>query len=163
MVAVHGGFGVREYGANNRSFAWAMTMDGAMSVDPGIPEAATWKPFAEEIWNGWWPHRDTEENTDGYSLGVVGWMLPDWGRIRGVDVYHDKGWQQLAGRWLWEVAPGGARPNYGDGAMFEQTGMPSVGIFERLASLTGDGRYKWAAHRLFEWARENTRDRAPAG
>jgi hypothetical protein len=92
-------------------------------------------------------------------MGVVGWMLPDWGRIRGVDVYHDKGRQQLAGRWLAEVAPCGVRPNYGDGAIFEQTALPLAALFERLASLTGDGRYKWAAHRLFEWATVNTRRR----
>ncbi len=158
FVTAHRGFSQREYGAHNRTFAWAMVLDGAMAVDPNLPEKAQWKPYTDEIWNSWWPYRDTEENSDGYSMGVVANVLPDWGRIRGVDVLRDPGWQQLAGRWLAEISPAGMRPNYGDGSAFNGTGIGMIPLLERLAVLTGDGRYKWAAHRLFEWATVNTRD-----
>lgn len=158
FVAVHRSFDQREFGAHNRTFAWAMVLDGALFLDPNHPDKALWQPYTDEIWNSWWPYRDTEENSDGYSMAVVGNVLPDWGRLRGVDVYHDPGWQQLAGRWLAEISPAGMRPSYGDGSTFNGTGISIIPHFERLAALTGDGRYKWAAHRLFEWATLNTRD-----
>ena len=158
FVALHGSFDKREKGAQNRAFAWAMALEGAAVANPGIPEAGTWKAYAKEVWDEWWPYRDTDENTDGYSAGCIAYVLPTWGRLRGVDVWKDKGYIELAGRWLHEIAPCGARPSYGDGATFNGTALSNLSLFEHLARLTKDGRYKWAAHRLFEFAAEHTRD-----
>jgi len=158
FVRIHSGFERRERGAQNRSFAWATALRGAAYANPDIPEAARWKAYAQEVWDEWWPYRDTDENTDGYSAGCIAYVLPTWGRLMGVDVWKDKGYLELAGRWLHEIAPCGARPSYGDGTTFNGTAMANLAMFEQLATITKDGRYKWAAHRLFEYATQNTRD-----
>src|SRR4029079_1356033 len=33
-----------------------------------------------------------------------------------------------------------------------------IAIFEKWATVYQDGRYKWAAHRIFEWASRHTKD-----
>jgi len=55
------------------------------------------------------------------------------------------------GRFAHELSPCGDLPAYGDGPAW--LGLALVPQFEHMAKVTRDGRYKWAAHRAFEYFR----------
>ncbi len=73
-----------------------------------------------------------------HHQGDLSPLLTNPGYLRAISRYRDL------------IAPSGAMPTYGS-----DSGWPSVGasisLFEEMAALTGDGSFRWVAHRVAEY------------
>lgn len=149
--AHQGGF--FEYGNNNRGFWYLFRYAVALAINPGVPEAAVWKPYVDEMWPYYLNIKDVDENTTGYGIGDPKEVL-HFVRVMG---YHDEYFadpeaRYFHGRFARELSPFGDLPIYGDGAGYGAS-LRLIPQFEHMAGITRDGRYKWAAHRAFEYFR----------
>ncbi|MHB9026187.1 MAG: sugar-binding protein [Armatimonadota bacterium] len=138
-----------EHGNNNRCFYYMMLYGIALKIDPTVPEAAIWKPYVEEKWQYYWKVRDVDENTSGYGY-TDAIALAQYAWFMGYDeFFKDPENLYYEGRFMNWVDPSGYWACQGDGGHII-TGYVMIGHFEMMAKVTRDGRYKWAAHRLFE-------------
>jgi len=140
-----------ERGAMNRSILWAAALAIALQWEPDAPERTRWQPYIELVWNDWWPYRDQEENSSDYNTGCYETMMI-WLDECHPDKVKDPQWLAGFERFIHQVSPCGGRPGYGDASPWNGSFAGWMPIFERLATLTHDGRYKWAAHKLLEYA-----------
>ena len=144
----HGPF---EYGAMNRSVGSAVGRDYLAMLLPDDGKTPERRHYAEAVWNDWWPQRDTDENSSGYN-GLWLHEIGLWLEITGKEQrYQDPGMKQLAERSLAQVTPLGVVPGFGDVVSWCSDPGQWIGLMEKWASVYRDGRFKWAAHRLFEY------------
>jgi hypothetical protein len=141
-----------EYGAFNRSFHAALAGEALLKLVPNAPDADKWRKYCDTIWNYWWQFRDQDESTDHYTALWFRYLLM-WVEMRGVEkeFWADPGIKQLMERYLAQVFPLGAFPNYSDSTGWNVTWGHWIHIFEACATHYRDGRYKWAAHRLYNY------------
>jgi hypothetical protein len=144
----HGTF---EYGAMNRSVGSAVGRDYLATLLPHDAKTAARRRYAEAVWNDWWPRRDTDENSSGYN-GLWLHEIGLWLEITGKEqLFQDPGVKQLAERSLAQVTPLGVVPGFGDVVSWCTDPGQWISLMEKWASVYRDGRFKWAAHRLFEY------------
>jgi len=147
----------KEKGAHNRSFGCALGLDAIRHWWPKEPGNAQRKLYADTVWNDWWKHRDSIENSTSYNS--LWWQFTrTWVDITGRPCFQDPGAKALAERWLAHVCPLGVPPNYGDGPGWNRTPGKWIAHFERWATEYRDGRFKWAAHRLFEYVERHEKE-----
>jgi hypothetical protein len=139
-----------EYGAMNRSAGWAMARDILARKYPDLPGNDERLEYADTVWSEWWPFRDTAENAEGYNGLWLSYVIP-WAEARGVEVWDDPEFERLCYRFLPQVTPIGVMTAYGDGPGFNSHPGHWMEVLEELAAGFDDGRFRWAAHRLFEW------------
>lgn len=141
-----------EYGAMNRSFHAALAGEALLKLLPNAPDADKWREYKEKIWNYWWQFRDQDESTDHYTALWFRYLL-QWIAIRGneKEFWADPGIKKLWERYLYHVFPMGAFPHYSDSSGWNVTWGHWIWIFEAAATHWKDGRYKWAAHRLYDY------------
>ncbi|HEY3416530.1 MAG TPA: hypothetical protein VGM23_06575, partial [Armatimonadota bacterium] len=141
-----------EYGAHNRTAGAAVQAEAVLAMYPDVPQAAKWREYADTIWNMWWAMRDNEESSDHYN-GVWFRYLLDWIEIRGVEkeFWADPGVRRMMERYLYQVFPMGAFPHYGDSCGWNVSWGHYLYFFEACAAHYHDGRYKWAAHLLYDY------------
>ncbi|MDA0837844.1 MAG: hypothetical protein O3B01_27695 [Planctomycetota bacterium] len=92
------------------------------------------------------------DNSSGYIW--VGFRYPmywsmaidDWSEIT-----TNKGWLNALQNWRSYSSPSGAVPNFGDTSGWGTGSGISVGNYELIGRLTGDGRFRWQAHRNMEY------------
>jgi len=149
----------REWGAMNRSVMWAAFLDIAAKLLPDSPHVPKWKAYAELNWQSWWPYRDHFENSSDYN-GVM--TLPEclhWAAWRDPQNLKDPEIVRLFEREMFEVTPAGGFPGYGDiSAVWNGSCWARIAQFELMANVTRDGRFKWAARRLFDYATRQMED-----
>jgi len=142
-----------EYGAMNRPFGMAANAEMALKLVPDLPDKAAWRKYIDTIWNEWWPHRDTVESTGNYEALSFRYFV-DW--VDAMDakekIYGDKALRRYFERFLLHVFPLGSLPHYGDTNGWNVEWGHWIMLLEIAARHTKDGRYKWAAHRLYEYA-----------
>ncbi len=140
-----------EYGAMNRALGWAtgrMILTKLWPSDLRNPERLA---YATEVWNDWWTNRDTDENAEGYN-GIFLTYLAFWLETMGQEnLYNDARLKRLIYRYLAQVSPLGPIPYYGDCVGWNEDPGPWIALFEKWGNVYRDGRFKWAAHRLFEY------------
>ncbi len=141
-----------EYGAFNRAFHGAITGEALLRLMPDAPDAGKWREFKEQVWRYWWQFRDNDESTDHYNALWFRYLL-DWVEMRGCrqEFWSDPGVKRLFERYLYQVFPMGAFPHYSDSCGWNVSWGHWVYLFESCAAHYGDGRYKWVAHRLYEY------------
>lgn len=146
------GSGTEEYGAFNRSFHRALTAEALLKMVPDVNEADKWRTYKEQVWSYWWGFRDQDESTDHYTALWFRYLL-DWIKIRGneAEFWADPGMKKLWERYLYQVFPMGAFPHYSDSCGWNVSWGHWIWIFEAAATHWKDGRYKWAAHRLYDY------------
>jgi len=140
-----------EWGAMNRSLMWARLLDMAAQTLPDHADIERWKAYAEVNWQSWWPYRDHWENSSDYNAGSLTDFIR-WAQERGKPLADDKGIHALLEREMLEVTPAGAFPGYGDANPWNLSCWRRILLFEMGAAITRDGRFKWAAHALFDYA-----------
>jgi len=150
--------GMFEYGNNNRGFWYLFRYGYALKLAPDVPEAKIWKPYVDRMWPYYAKIKDVDENTSGYGIGDP-FSVVHYLRVMGLhDAYfRDPEARAFHGRWAHELSPFGDLPPYGDGASL-CWGLALLPQFEHMASVTRDGRYKWAAHRVVEFVRRRKLD-----
>ena len=140
----------RERDPGNRGLSRGAVLGATAHLVPDLPQAADWKDYAQKVWNDQWPFRDTCENSSGYN-GY--WLIILLGYVHATGFeepfYRDEGVRRLMERFLYQQSPSGLRPCYGDAGGAVDEGQ-YVGIFELLGARFQDGRYKWAARRIFD-------------
>ncbi|MHB9026614.1 MAG: hypothetical protein ACYC7E_20980 [Armatimonadota bacterium] len=141
-----------EYGAHNRTAGAAVQAEAVLAMYPDVAQAAKWREYADTIWNMWWAMRDTEESSEHYN-GVWFRYLLDWIEIRGVEkqFWSDPGVKRMMERYLYQSFPMGAFPHYSDSCGWNVSWGHYLYFFEACATQYQDGRYKWAAHRIYDY------------
>jgi hypothetical protein len=142
-----------ETGAGNREWQAAFLYDMALTYGRPTPRRAEFKKYADEIWNFWFPFRDSDEDSENYSLLDLAILL-EWPALRGLHWESDSKlidlWRHYAGL----ITNDGTYVSYGD-AGTNGDYMFAVRVAEVAARASKSGQYKWLAHRAF-W---NGRDR----
>ena len=112
------------------------------------PGAAEWRKIAEVIWGDWWDFRDVGINDMWYfhsSLGNITRAAHILGRK---EVFTDPQSRQIFERILFETTPEGGEVPYGASCGYNVVAGSRIVALELAARYTGDGRYRWVAHRL---------------
>jgi len=92
------------------------------------------------------------DNSSGYIW--VGFRYPMYWSM-AVDDWSEfttnKGWLDALQNWRRYSSPAGAVPNFGDTSGWGTGSGTSVANYELMGRLTGDGRFRWQAHRNMEY------------
>lgn len=145
-------------GGCHRSMPEGLAKGLAAKWYPDIPEAGHWAEYSSLVFGDFWRERDVPQNDTGYSMGpliILACVGDQW--LSGDDaVYRDSGMARVWDRLLGEISPDGAINPYGPNGGWNSTADYRIAMLERLASKTGDGRYRYGAHRLFNYLRYQT-------
>ena len=149
----------REAGAMNRSMLGALTYllvttafpPDDVSGQPSIAEWNDWRAYADCVWNDFWSHRDSEEDSGHYSENVFVVAMLEYAMVAGLDaaVWSDPQFLSWVDRYYQHVTTLGVTPNYGDGAGWDDEHSGLVWLFEKAAAKTGATKYKWLARKIF--------------
>jgi len=142
-----------EYGAFNRAFLGAITGEALLALVPSAPDAAKWRNYKERVWDYWWNFRDTDESSEHYNALWFRYLL-QWVEMRGFEeqFWSDPRIKQLFERYLYQVFPMGSLPHYSDSPGWNVAWGHWVYLFEACATHYKDGRFKWAAHRIYDYS-----------
>ncbi|MHB9025886.1 MAG: hypothetical protein ACYC7E_17235 [Armatimonadota bacterium] len=140
-------------GQHHRSQAQGLNHALAAAFYPNEPEAAKWKKYAADVWGDWWNFRDVGCNDVGYHAGIVSHIVSLAELLDRKEVFTDPDVQQyLWNRLLHEVSPDGAVIPYGAHGGYNSSAGNRIYALELAAKYTRDGRYRWVAHRLMNFA-----------
>jgi len=114
--------------------------------------------YVNYVWPQWWKFRDFYEDSAGYTAHSLEMIMAVLEITDQEHLYQDPGMKKLAERFLAQLSPIGAMPGYGDGGGFNCGPGQWILFMEKWASAYKDGRYKWAAHRLFDFFLQHEQD-----
>jgi len=148
-----GHYGFRERGAMNRSMHVAWAAETVLHYIPDLPEADRWRTYIEAVWNDWFEHCDIAENSTNYDPIDLE-VLIDWIPLRPhpEKIWAEPGVRALFERYMLRTLPLGVIPSHGDCCPVNTNWHGWVAPFEVAAAQYKDGRFTWAAHRLFSYA-----------
>jgi hypothetical protein len=121
---------------------------------PDIPEAGHWANYSRLVLDDYLRAGDVGQNDTGYMMFayiLLACCGEEW--TQDDSLYTSPAARRLWERMLVEVTPDGFINPYGPNGGFNATADYRVGVLERAAAKTGDGRYRFAAHRLFNYLR----------
>ena len=149
-------------GGCHRSMPEGYAKGRAADWYPDIPEATHWKRYSELVFGDFWRAKDAPQNDTGYMMGPLIILICGGDQWTGDDrVYKDPGMKRLWERMLVEITPDGAINSYGPNGGWNSTADYRIAMLERLAAKTGDGRYRFGAHKILNYIRYQTRDAGP--
>jgi len=141
----------QEWGAFNRPLIWGHFLDLCAQLMPQAPDVAAWRAYVELEWQSWRPYCDHDENSSDYNAAsMMGYL--DWAAFREPESLRRTEFAVWIERYMHQVTPAGGFPGYGDASPWNASCYAWMPVFERMASITGDGRFKWVARRLFDYA-----------
>ncbi len=149
-------------GGCHRSMPEAYAKGRAAAWYPDIPEATEWKRYSELVFDDFWKAKDVAQNDTGYMMGPIIILTCGADQWTGDDrAYTDPGMKRLWERLLVKVSPDGFINPYGPNGGWNSTADYRMAMFERMTAKTGDGRYRFAAHKLLNYLRYQSRDPDP--
>jgi len=149
-------------GGCHRSVPEAYAKSRAAAWYPDIPEAAHWQRYAELVFNDFWKAKEVAQNDTGYMMGPLIILACGADQWAGDDrAYTDPGMKRLWERLLVEVSPDGFINPFGPNGGWNSTADYRIAMLERIAAKTGDGRYRFAAHKLLNYLRYQSRESDP--
>lgn len=143
------------YGMNN----WGLSsgIRGVMGkywLGEELPDTELWEKHIEDTW-GVFLHeiKDHDENTTNYAPWNL-WLVLFYLDVTGqIDLLRtDDELRYMFERYLYEIAPSGARPHYGDTNGWHDSVPVWMYIFERVGQVVGDGRYKQQSRLMWEYS-----------
>ncbi len=147
-----------EYGAMNRSMGTALGRKIIATLFPNAPGSEQRNAYVQQVWNDWWLYRDTDENSTHYNAAFWHYVQV-WLEVSGQQaLYQDPQFRKVAERYLSQATPLGFIPGYGDCVGLNEDPGTWIAIFEKWATAYRDGRFRWAAHRMFEWTLARERE-----
>jgi hypothetical protein len=139
-------------GPHHRSQAQGLNHALAVAFYPDEPDAPQWKRYSDNVWNDWWNFRDIGCNDVGYHAGIVQHIVSLAELLNRKEVFTDPDVQKhLWNRLQYEVSPDGAVIPYGAHGGYNSSAGPRIYALELASKFTRDGRYRWVAHRLFNY------------
>ncbi len=149
-------------GGCHRSMPEAYSKGRAAAWYPNIPEAAEWARYSAIVFDDFWKVKDLPQNDTGYMMGPIIILACGADQWTGDDrVYTAPEMKRLWERLLVEVSPDGSINPYGPNGGWNSTADYRIAVLERVAAKTGDGRYRFAAHKLLNYLRYQSRDPDP--
>ena len=146
-------------GGCHRSMPEGYAKGRAAAWYPDIPEAAEWKRYSNLVFGDFWRAKDAPQNDTGYMMGPLIILICGGDQWTGDDrVFNDPGMKRLWERLLVEISPDGLINPYGPNGGWNSTADYRIAMLERLATKTGDGRYRFGAQKLFNYLRYQQRD-----
>lgn len=118
---------------------------------PDAPEAAEWKAYSEKVWGDFWPYRDNPANDTGYYYGTTFPLMLGAEILGRQEVFTDPEMRRTWERIMWEVTPDGEVCPYGAHGGWNSSSGQRIWMLELLAARTGDGRYRYVAHKLMNY------------
>jgi len=138
-------------GPMHRSTGEAIMKLLAVTMYPDIPEAAEWRRYAELQWNDWWRFRDTPINDTGYFYGQAFPMILGAHLLNHGEVFTDPAMRAFWERQIHMTTPDGAVAPFGPSSGWNAAAGERLMALEAVAAYTGDGRYRFVAHRMFDY------------
>ena len=135
-------------GSQHRSQAQGINNALAAFFYPDEPGATEWKRIADTIWGDWWDFRDVGINDLWYFHSSLGNITRAAHLLGRKEVFTDPESRQIFDRILFETTPEGGAVPYGASCGYNVVAGSRIVALELAARYTGDGRYRWAAHRL---------------
>jgi hypothetical protein len=115
---------------------------------PDEPDAQEWNDLGNTIWDDWWKFRDVGINDMWYFHSALGSITRAVHIMGRAEVFTDQQARQLFERILFETSPEGNEIPYGASCGYNVVTGSRIVALELAARHTGDGRYRWVAHRL---------------
>jgi hypothetical protein len=122
---------------------------------PDAPEADAWRDYATKVWHDFWDVRDNPPNDTGYYFGIlfpialgVELMERTPSGQTPEEFFNDPAMRRIWDRLALTVSPDGLIVPYGAHGGWDSTAAQRIWTLELAAKYTGDGRYRFAAHRL---------------
>lgn len=139
-------------GPCHRSMPEALAKGLAAKWYPDIPEAAHWREYSLLVWDDFWRVKDLLQNDTGYFQDSVRAYAFSGDQLVGDDRYlSDSGMQKIWDRLMAEITPDGAINPYGPNGGWNSTAALRVGVLEAAARATGNGEYRYAAHKAMNY------------
>ncbi|MHB9134776.1 MAG: hypothetical protein ACYDBB_27225 [Armatimonadota bacterium] len=143
-------------GQHHRSQAQGANNALAAAFYPKEPEAPQWKAYADAVWGDWWNYRDVGINDNGYMMGCLERIMVTSELLGRKEVFTDPQVQEFIWkRLLHEVSSDGVVIPYGAHGGYNTAAGGRIFMLELMARYSRDGRYKWVANRMMNWALAN--------
>ena len=142
-----------EYGNSNRPFGFAVDGQILLRYAPNANDRDKWQTFIDETWTKFFEAGDIRENAAHYESLSLSYLI-EWADIRDAtaELQANPAFQTMVERYLQQVLPIGSLPHYGDSHGWNVNWGTWIHIFEFAAAHSRDGRFRWAAHRLFVYS-----------
>jgi hypothetical protein len=151
-------------GGCHRSMPEAISKGLAAKWYPDIPEAVRWKRYSELVLADFWKYKDLPQNDTGYMLTSLTPIISIGDQWTGDErLYTDPGMKRLWERLLVEITPDGAINPYGPNGGWNSGGFVALQALERVAAKTRDGRFRFAAEKVFNYQRYQIPADRPGG
>jgi len=139
-----------EYGNWNRPFGYAVDAQIVLRYAPNANDREKWQAYVDGVWAGFFETGDICENVAHYESLSLSYLI-EWADIRGAtaELLVHPAFMTMMERYLRQVLPIGSIPHYGDSHGWNVNWGAWIHIFEFAAAHSGDGRFRWAAHRIF--------------
>ena len=119
---------------------------------PDIPEANRWRDLGQDDFRDFWRNKDIAQNDTGYMMGPLIMLTCISDQILGDDrYYNDPDMKRIWDRLLVEIKPDGAINPYGPNGGYNSTADFRIFTLEQVARKTGNGQYRYGAHKLFNY------------
>ncbi|MHB9022743.1 MAG: sugar-binding protein [Armatimonadota bacterium] len=153
--------GTHYRGMNNWGLSFgACGIIGKYWLGDALPDKAEWDKQIAETWGVFFNDiRDIDENTTNYApwdLWLILTVLDMNGQTNRLKT--DAKLRYLFERYIYEISPSGGRPQYGSTNGWHDGGAIWMYIFERVGQITGDGRYKYQARRIWDYSVKHVED-----
>jgi len=125
----------------------------AVTMYPDIPEAKQWRRYAELQWNDWWKFRDNPINDINYFHGQIFPVVLGAHLLGREEVFTDPQMRKFWDRLIDMTTPDGAIVPFGPALGWNSHAGERMMALEMAATYTGDGRYRFAAHRILNYLR----------
>ena len=139
-------------GSHHRSQAQGINHALAAAFYPDEPDAPTWKAYADRVWSDWWDFREVGINDTGYFHSSWGNILRAAELLGRREVFTDRRARAMFDNLVAETPPDGAVVPYGSSGGYNSAAGARIFALELAARHTRDGRYRFAAHRIFNHA-----------
>lgn len=119
-----------------------------------LPDKDKWEKHIQDTWGEFINKvKDIDENTTNYAPWDL-WLILFYLDANGkTDLLKtDAGLRYLYERYIFEIAPSGARPQYGSTNGWHDGPALWMYLFERLGQILGDGRYKSQARMIWDYS-----------
>jgi hypothetical protein len=149
------------YGMNNWGLSsGARSVMGAYWLGNDFPDKDKWAAHEKGTWGEFFERiKDIDENTTNYApwdLWLTLFVLDAKGETSRLKT--DPQLRALYERYMLEITPNGARPQYGSTNGWHDSPWVYMYIFERLAKITGDGRFKNQARLMWDYSVRHVED-----
>ncbi len=119
-----------------------------------MPNKAEWDAHEKDVWGDFLTNiKDIDENTTNYAPWDL-WVILNYLDMKGKTelIRTDPQLRALFERYMLEVSPSGARPQYGSTNGWHDSPWVYMYIFERVGQITGDGRFKAQARLMWNYS-----------